>query len=1005
MKPERWRQIERLYYAALERAPDERAAFLAEACAGDESLHGEVVSFIAAGDRVGSFLEAPADEFAETVAAAPQQSLAGQILGHYRIVSLLGRGGMGEVFLGEDTLLKRRVALKLLAARFTTDPERVRRFEQEARAASALNHPNIITIHEIGTENGAHYLVTEFIEGETLRRRMQSGELTLSKALEIAAQVASGLTVAHEAGIIHRDLKPENVMVRPDGLVKVLDFGLAKLSELRNAECGMRNEEAEPLMRASPDNPQSAIRNPHSTEPGLVMGTVSYMSPEQARGLKVDHRTDIFSLGVMIYEMVTGRRPFEGATGSDVIVEILRSAPLPVSQLKLGLPPELERMINRMLAKEREARYQSAAELRAELQRLRRKVEVAGEAPAAIAEDNAALKTKQEETAVATDREQIGRWSFTWRSWQAAAIGLAPLMLAAFVYLKFFRSSPELPPPQIVPFTSFPGNEMQPSFSPDGNQIAFVWDGEKGDNQDIYVKQPGNEALLRLTTNPAADLWPCWSPDGRYIAFTREMTEGSGLYLIPSLGGAERRITQLSSAANFYYYQMSWSPDGEWLAIQDKSSPQEAPSIFLVARETGEKRKLTTPPAAAHGDRHPAISPDGKTVAFVRFISSGVGDLYLVPTAGAAQRLTFDDTGISSPVWTPDGREILFLSGRGGAYSLWRVSANSGTPVQIEAAGRNLAVGVASIAVSRQGQRLAWTQTINDQNIWRMELADAAAPRDRKQSSPSSKQAKLLISSTRIDASPEISPDGKRVVFASNRSGNSEIWVADSTGERPVQLTAFNRWGAGSPRWSPDSLQIVFDARAAGNADIYVISAEGGQPRHLTTDPAEDVVPSWSRDGNWIYFSSKRSGSPQIWRMPAGGGEATQVTRQGGVDGMESPDGQFLYYTKARYAPGIWRMPVAGGEETLALDHHRAGYWRYWTVVEQGIYFATAERPKQPLIEFFSFATGQVTLVAILEKELDRATSGLAVSADGRWLIWSQLDQVGSDIMLMENFR
>ena len=561
-----------------------------------------------------------------------------------------------------------------------------------------------------------------------------------------------------------------------------------------------------------------------------------------------------------------------------------------------------------------------------------------------------------------------------------------------------FRPSPTLPPPQIVPFTSFPGNEMQPSLSPDGNQIAFVWDGEKEGNPDIYVKQLGNESLLRLTTHPAADLWPCWSPDGRSIAFTREQTESSGLYLIPSLGGAERRITQLSSVGNFDHYQISWSPDGAWLAVRDSNSPSEPPSIFLVARETGEKRKLTSPPAAAHGDRSPAISPDGKTVAFVRFISSGVGDLYLIPIAGGeARRLTFDNTGTTSPVWTSDSREILFLR----TQSLWRVPATGGTPVQVEAAGRNLT----SLALSRQGQRLAWTQTINDQNIWRMELSGAAPPRSRNPSLPSSKLAKLLISSTRLDNSPDFSPDGKRIAFASNRSGNSEIWVADSTGERPVQLTAFNRGGTGSPRWSPDGRQIAFDARASGSADIYVISAEGGQPRRLTTDAAEDVVPSWSRDGNRIYFSSKRSGSPQIWRMPAAGGEATQVTGQGGLDSMEAPDGQFLYYTKVRYAPGIWRMPVAGGEETFVLDHHRAGYWRYWAVVEQGIYFATAERLEQPLIEFFSFATGQVTLVAVLEKGLDRATSGLAVSPDGRWLIWSQVDQVGSDIMLMENFR
>jgi dipeptidyl aminopeptidase/acylaminoacyl peptidase len=259
-------------------------------------------------------------------------------------------------------------------------------------------------------------------------------------------------------------------------------------------------------------------------------------------------------------------------------------------------------------------------------------------------------------------------------------------------------------------------------------------------------------------------------------------------------------------------------------------------------------------------------------------------------------------------------------------------------------------------------------------------------------------------------AALEREPDQRAAFLAEAYAGDESLrrevasFIAAGDNESLRRLTTdpdADLW----PCWSPDGRQIVFDARPADSADIYLISAEGGQPRRLTTDPAEDAVPSWSRDGNRIYFSSKRSGSPQIWRMPAAGRQAIQITRQGGADSTESPDGQFLYFTKARYAPGVWRMPVAGGEETFVLDRHRAGYWRYWAVVEQGIYFATAEQPKQPLIEFFSFATGRVTPVAALEKGLDRALSGLAVSADGRWLIWSQVDQVGSDIMLMENFR
>lgn len=590
------------------------------------------------------------------------------------------------------------------------------------------------------------------------------------------------------------------------------------------------------------------------------------------------------------------------------------------------------------------------------------------------------------------------------RVWAAVVLALF-LPVGGIVWWAAFRPSLTLPPPQLIPLTSFPGNEMQPSFSPDGNQIAFVWEGEQRGNPDIYVKQLGNESLHRLTTDPAVDFWPCWSPDGRYIAFTRELAEGSALYLIPSLGGAERRITQVWSNNSLFHHLISWSPDGEWLAVIDKLSPAEPPSVYLVGRQTGEKRKLTAPPAAIYGDRSPTISPDGQWVAFVRVIGSGVNDLYLVPSAGGeARRLTFDNTASPSPVWTPDGREILFLSTRGGEYNLWRVPVTGGTPVQVEAAGRDLR----NLAISRQGNRLAWTRPIYDPNIWQMELADAASPSGGKQLPLSLKSAKPLIASTRADTNPDLSPDGQRIAFLSDRSGSSEIWVADSTGERPSQLTAFNRVAlAGNPRWSPDGRQVVFEARPpAAAADIYVISAEGGQPRRLTTDPAEDTVPRWSRDGSWIYFSSMRSGNRhQIWRMPAAGGQAIQVTSQGGLDCMESPDGQFLYYTKVFNTPGIWRRPVAGGEEMFVLNHHGAGFWRYWAVVQQGIYFATAEQPKQPLIEFFNFATGRVTPVAVLEKGLDRGMSGLVVSLDGRRLIWSQVDQDSSDIMLMENFR
>src|SRR5215813_3710101 len=351
MDAKRWIQIKEIYDRALDLCGDEREGFLAEAC-GDDDLRREVESLLAAHEDASQFLQAPAVEVAarEIVAdevPSPAPQLIGRELANYKIISLLGRGGMGEVYLAEDKRLRRKVALKLLPEAFTRNMARVRRFEQEARTASALNHPNILTIHEIGQVDGAHFIVTEFIDGQTLRQRTQTAKLSLSEVVDVAIQVAQALAAAHAVGIVHRDIKPENVMARPDGLVKVLDFGLAKLTETKS-----------PLVDS-----QASTLAKLSTEPGMVMGTVNYMSPEQARGQKVDRRTDIFSLGVVFYEMLAGRRPFEGATMSDVIAALLTAEPQPLSLHCAEATAELEQIVGRCLAKDREARYQSAAEL------------------------------------------------------------------------------------------------------------------------------------------------------------------------------------------------------------------------------------------------------------------------------------------------------------------------------------------------------------------------------------------------------------------------------------------------------------------------------------------------------------------------------------------------------------------------------------------------------------------------------------------------------------------
>src|SRR5262245_3093243 len=372
MTPERWNKLEALFNEALELQGEARSAHLTKVCGDDRRLRDEAEKLIAAHEMEGSFIDSIDSpilaEIAGLTGASRIETPVGRRIGPYQVTSQIARGGMGEVFLAEDIRLERKVALKVLLAAFTQNPERVRRFEREAKAASALNHPNILTIHEIGEADGAHYIVSEFVEGETLRERMRRGPLSMAAALDVARQVAGALAAAHAAGIAHRDIKPENVMARPDGLVKVLDFGLAKLTEMRIADCGLRIEEAEMLARTSQDNPQSAIRNPHSTEPGLVMGTAHYMSPEQARGQKVGRRAGIIRQGAVWDERSAGRRPFEGATKSDVMAAILTKEPEPLEELRSEAGPGLAQTVMRCLAKEREERFQTVGEFAAQLQ-------------------------------------------------------------------------------------------------------------------------------------------------------------------------------------------------------------------------------------------------------------------------------------------------------------------------------------------------------------------------------------------------------------------------------------------------------------------------------------------------------------------------------------------------------------------------------------------------------------------------------------------------------------
>jgi eukaryotic-like serine/threonine-protein kinase len=1004
MTPERFEEIARLYEAALELAPGERTAFIDGACGADEGLRREVESLLEADERAGDFIARPAlGGVAELLESEETQSLsAGQTVGHYRVLSPLGAGGMGEVYLAEDISLGRKVALKLLLKVFTGDPERVRRFEQEARAASALNHPNILTIYEIGRADGVYFIATEFIEGETLRDHMAGSRVPPAVALDVAAQVASALDVAHAAGVVHRDIKPENVMVRPDRIVKVLDFGLTKLTE-----------KAEPAVPRPAGGSGARPVPTNHTEAGLLMGTVRYMSPEQTRDSShVDRRTDVWSLGVVLYEMLAGHVPFEGEDAHQRIISIRESEPPPLAACAEGVPEQLEEIVRKALAKEPGERYQTARDMLADLRSLKRKLEVGEEmtrpsspewvfANGAIRSDSGRPSTTTSgavghESQISSTEVIVGEIRRHKRGFLIAVAVIAVLTAGgAFGVSRWLsRGRPAdkapAPVPKVVPFTSSPGTEIEPSFSPDGGQVAFSWNGPAGDNYDVYVKLLDAGSPVRLTSHPGEDRAPCWSPDGRHIAFVRAAENENAVVLVPALGGPERTLHSFAASGGRSLAPfLSWSPDGKSLVFSERATPQVPFQLYLLSVESLETRRLTSPPAGTRGDRFPALSPDGKTLAFTRRSNNDTDDIYLVPASGGEpSRLTSDNSVITGLAWTPDGRELIYSSNRSGAPYLWRIPASGGTPERVPAGEGN----PSTLTLAPQGRLLAYTSARSDTNIWRLEARGAKGAGG----GPPVK----LISSTRTDTSPQYSADGKKIAFSSSRTGHLEIWVCDSDGANPVQLTSFGGPHVGSPRWSPDGRHIAFDSTAEGHRDIYVVGAAGGRPRRLTAEPSADVRPSWSRDGRFVYFASDRGGEWQVWKAPAEGGPAVQVTKQGGREAFESPDGRFVYYAKEN-VPGLWRVPSEGGEEVKVLDGVRQGAWAVW---ERGIYFVNSEAHPYSTIEVYSFATQRTARVATIEKELFGTGPGLTATADGRWILYAQNDQTEGDIMLVENF-
>jgi serine/threonine protein kinase len=627
MTPERWHAITEIFHGAVEREAALRDAFLAEACKHDASLKSEVEAMLAAHDAAGSF------GGAAITPLATNQLAPGTGLGVYRIETLIGAGGMGEVYRARDTKLQRHVAIKALPEAFARDTERLARFEREARTLASLNHPNIAQIYGFEETDGIKALVMELVEGPTLADRIAQGAVPLDEALRIATQIADALEAAHDRGIIHRDLKSANVKLRRDGTVKVLDFGLATRPSGTDARA----------LRVD------LLTSSGLTADGAILGTVGYMSPEQAAGKAAVFASDQFSFGVILFELLTGRRPFARDTSVETLSAIIRDDPPPIGTINPAVPDALQRLVERCLAKQPQDRYTDARQIAVELGRIRvrearpeetRTGQPPSIPPAAHVRPGAAM-------------------------WRRAATGLA-LVAVVMAFIAFwYASRPDAPLPgetrlEAVPLTSYTGFEAEPTLSPDGSQVAFTWDGENQDNHDIYVKAIGAEQPSRLTSDRARDGSPAWSPDGTRIAFLRDKPGGgSEVFLIPPTGGAGHKIGEVQGLAN---QGLSWFPDGRSLAVVDRSSPGERVGIVALNVVTGLKKKLTSPPTF---DIQPVLSPDGRTLAFTRQLMSPAfgAFVHVVPVAGGEPKEVVQTSVQRGRLaWAASGKEILFAA-------------------------------------------------------------------------------------------------------------------------------------------------------------------------------------------------------------------------------------------------------------------------------------------------------------------------------------------------------
>jgi serine/threonine protein kinase/Tol biopolymer transport system component len=902
MTPERWQQITNVFESALRRGAAERAAFLSEACGGDEELRGEVEALLESHERAGGFMEEPA------LAVAARQggdgaSLAGQTVEHYQVLSLLGSGGMGDVYLALDTRLGRRVALKLLPDYLAGDARRAALFTKEARAASALNHPNIVTVYDIGRLGGRYYIAMEYVEGVSLRELIHRDRAPLAKLLGYLQQVAEGLTKAHAAGIVHRDLKPDNIMVTRDGYAKVLDFGLAKLVEPTDGTGADDAGEA-----------ATALMSPQSL-PGMVMGTVGYMSPEQAQGRvrEIDHRSDIFSFGCILYEAATGRKAFEGADVLDSLHKVVHAPAPQVTDAWPGAPDSLQRIVRRCLAKDPEKRYHSIKDVAIELEELQQ--ELRGQP-----EFSRARFSEPARAAAVTDSsaEQTAPAAHT-----TAGLSSRPVSSTEYLVgeIKRHRTGVFLVAAALAVAAVVAGL-----------LLLVIRQGQVGGNQAVGDGRERADLgapvsfermkLTRLTTTGKA-LDAAVSPDGKYVAYTlieKRGEFGGGTAGIWIRQVATGRNIMIVEPKQFVARGLTFSPDSNYLYYRVSFS-QKPPLLYRVPVLGGDAQKVADKVFSAI-----SFSPDGKRLAFVRndFPVMNEAQLVTANADGTDERIIMTYRGPemfanparpTAPAWSPDGKVLACARGlNNGAISLLEVQVEGGAERQI-GAGRWSTVDLIAWLADGSGLML----TARDQSSPLRQVWHVAYP---------SGETRRLTNDLNDYQGMSLSADSKTLVVVQT-ARETDLWLmpVGRTGEARA-LTSGEGKSDGVPgiSWTPDG-KLVYASDAGGNRDIWLLDVDRGAPRQLTTDERQDFRPVVTPDGRYIIFMSDRGGALTLWRMDIDGGNPRQLVAgpvQGGS--AASPDGRWVIYAgrSGTSAPALWKVAVEGGEPVRLTEE---GYW------------------------------------------------------------------------------